>query len=407
MSSDLAAPPFFASQVYLIDDEPDILQILRDVVELCGLEAHCFSQADDFINEIQCFEGSNILILDLQMPKIDGIEVIRHLAKMENSPELILMSGQDSAVLSAAENLAVAHALVVRGTLEKPLSIARLRSMLEPQTAIRRTKLTGDLKSAARDVSVEELREALDLDQFVLRYQPKEEFAVTGASKYSAECLVRWQHPTQGLIYPDRFIALIERQGWMPDLTTIVFNQAIRQQRQWQQDGLQINLSINVSASDITSLILPETISRLLADNELDTTTITLEVTESELMGELTTSLDVLTRLRLKGVRLSIDDFGTGYSSLLQLFRMPFSELKIDQSFVSKMVVDMEALAIVQACILLGEQFNMRVVAEGVEDLATKELLAELGCQVVQGYFIAKPMAAEDLRPWLALQLKP
>jgi EAL domain-containing protein (putative c-di-GMP-specific phosphodiesterase class I)/FixJ family two-component response regulator len=403
MSSDLSAPPFFSPQVYLIDDEPDILQILRDVVELCGLEAHCFSQADDFIKEIQSFEGSNILILDLQMPKIDGIEVIRHLAKMKNSPELILMSGQDSAVLSAAENLAVAHALVVRGTLEKPLSIARLRSMLEPQAAIRRTKLTGGLKSAARDVSVEELREALDLDQFVLRYQPKEEFAVTGTSKYSAECLVRWQHPTQGLIYPDRFIALIERQGWMPDLTTIVFNQAIRQQRQWQKDGLQINLSINVSASDITSLALPETISRLLADNELDTTTITLEVTESELMGELTTSLDVLTRLRLKGVRLSIDDFGTGYSSLLQLFRMPFSELKIDQSFVSKMVVDMEALAIVKACILLGEQFNMRVVAEGVEDLATKELLAELGCQAVQGYFIAKPMAAEDLRSWLAL----
>ena len=407
MSSDLAALPFSAPQVYLIDDEPDILQILRDVVELCGLEAHCFSQADDFINEIHCFEGSNILILDLQMPKIDGIEVIRHLAKMENSPELILMSGQDAAVLSAAENLAVAHALVVRGTLEKPLSIARLRSLLEPQTAIRRTKLTGDLKSAVRDVSVEELREALDLDQFVLRYQPKEEFAVSGASKYSAECLVRWQHPTQGLIYPDRFIALVERQGWMPDLTTIVFNQAIRQQRQWQKDGLQINLSINVSASDITSLILPETVSRLLADNELDTTTITLEVTESELMGELTTSLDVLTRLRLKGVRLSIDDFGTGYSSLLQLFRMPFSELKIDQSFVSKMVVDMEALAIVKACILLGEQFNMRVVAEGVEDRATKELLAELGCQAVQGYFIAKPMAAEDLRSWLALQLKP
>ena len=407
MSSDLAAPPFSAPQVYLIDDEPDILQILRDVVELCGLEAHCFSQADDFIKEIQCFEGSNILILDLQMPKIDGIEVIRHLAKMENSPELILMSGQDSAVLSAAENLAVAHTLVVRGTLEKPLSIARLRSLLELQTAIRRTNLTEDLKSAARDVSVEELREALDLDQFVLRYQPKEEFAVTGASKYSAECLVRWQHPTQGLIYPDRFIAVIERQGWMPDLTTIVFNQAIRQQRRWQKDGLQINISINVSASDITSLTLPETISRLLADNELDTTTITLEVTESELMGELTTSLDVLTRLRLKGVRLSIDDFGTGYSSLLQLFRMPFSELKIDRSFVSKMVVDMEALAIVKACILLGEQFNMRTVAEGVEDRATKELLAELGCQVVQGYFIAKPMAAEDLRPWLALQLKP
>lgn len=406
MSIDLDSPALAARQVYLIDDEPDILQILSDVVEQSGFEAHCFSQADDFINEVHRFERGNILILDLQMPKTDGIEVIRHLAKMENSPELILMSGQDAGVLSGAENLAVAHALVVRGTLEKPLSIARLRSLLEPQTTVRSAKLIGDGASYVPDVSVEELREALDCDQFSLSYQPKEELALTGASKYSAECLVRWQHPTHGLIYPERFIALIERQGWMPALTTVVFKQAIHQQRQWQKEGLQIDLSINVSASDITSLILPETISRLLADNELDTATITLEVTESELMGELTTSLDVLTRLRLKGVRLSIDDFGTGYSSLLQLYRMPFSELKIDQSFVSKMVVDKEALAIVKACILLGEQFNMRVVAEGVEDLATKELLAELGCQAVQGYFVAKPMTADDFRQWLARQLK-
>ncbi len=406
MSSEMATMPLSKPRVYLIDDEPDILKILRDVVELTGLEAYCFSQAADFINEVQCFEGENILILDLQMPRIDGIEVIRHLAKMENSPELILMSGQDHAVLSGAENLAVAHALVVRGTLEKPLSIARLRNMLEPQASIRSSKPIGDPIGLGHDVSVEELREALDFDQFVLHYQPKEEFALKGASKYSAECLVRWQHPAQGLIYPSRFIELIEKQGWMPDLTTIVFKQAISQQRQWQKEGLQIDLSINVSASDITSLILPETISRLLADNELDTTTITLEVTETELMGELTTSLDVLTRLRLKGVLLSIDDFGTGYSSLLQLYRMPFSELKIDQSFVSKIVVDMEALAIVKACIVLGQQFNMRVVAEGVEDLATKELLAELGCQAAQGYYVAKPMPCEDFSAWLASQLK-
>jgi len=405
MSGDVASPPSPAPKVYLIDDELDILQILRDVVELSGLKVHCFSQADAFMKEIQCFEGNNILILDLQMPKTDGIEVIRHLAETENPPDLILISGQDSAVLSGAENLAVAHSLVVLGTLEKPLSITRLRSLLEPQAVIRGRRLRGNIKSTADDYSAQELREALDLDQFCLHYQPKEELVLSGTSKYSAECLVRWRHPTQGIIYPDRFIALIERQGWMPDLTSIVLQQAIGQQHQWQEEGLQINLSINISASDITSLTLPEHISRLLADNALDTTEITLEVTESELMGELTTSLDVLTRLRLKGVRLSIDDFGTGYSSLLQLFRMPFSELKIDQSFVSKMVVDPEALAIVKACILLGEQFQMRVVAEGVEDQATKELLQELGCQAVQGYFIAKPMAAEQLRPWLALQL--
>lgn len=407
MTNDESMQASSLPKVYLIDDEPDILFMLREVVELAGLESQCFFQADAFINEIQDFDGNNILILDLQMPKVDGIEVIRHLAKMGNPPELILISGQDSSVLSAAENLAVAHALVVRGTLEKPLSLARLRDLLQPLVAASTAaKSRGDLKFVVRDFKPQELREALDLGQFVLHYQPKEEFALSGASKYSAECLVRWQHPTQGVIYPDRFIAPIQRQGWMADLTSHVFNAAISQQREWQKGGLHINLSINVSASDITSLTLPEHISRLLTDNDLDTTTITLEVTESELMAELTTSLDVLTRLRLKGVRLSIDDFGTGYSSLLQLFRMPFSELKIDQSFVSKMVRDVEALAIVKACILLGEQFNMRIVAEGVEDEATKDLLSRLGCNAVQGYLIAKPMGAEEFSQWLALQLK-
>jgi EAL domain-containing protein (putative c-di-GMP-specific phosphodiesterase class I) len=408
MRKGVTEQPSSVTKVYLIDDEPDILFMLREVVELVGLESQCFFQADAFIDEVLDFDGNNILILDLQMPRVDGIEVIRHLAKMGNPPELILISGQDSSVLSGAENLAVAHALTVRGTLEKPLSIARLRSLLAPLVAASTAaRSRGDMKSAVLDFTAEEVRDALDLDQFVLHYQPKEEFALSGASKYSAECLVRWQHPTQGLIYPDRFIALIERQGWMPDLTTIVFNQAIRQQRQWQSDGLRIDLSINISASDITSLTLPETISRLLADNELDTATITLEVTESELMGELTTSLDVLTRLRLKGLCLSIDDFGTGYSSLLQLFRMPFSELKIDQSFVSKMVVDVEALAIVKTCILLGKQFHMRVVAEGVEDQATKTMLAKLGCQAVQGYFIAEPMSADALAQWMKFESPP
>ena len=404
MSNDIVKPSLSGSQVYLIDDEPDILDLLRDAVELSGLEACCFFEAEDFIRGIEGFDGNNILVLDLQMPKIDGIEVIRHLAKVDNPPELILISGQDSSVLSAAENLALAHELIVRGTLEKPLSIARLRSLLDKPIVTARTRLKAGVNSIIRDFSPEEIREALDLDQFILHYQPKEELALSGPGKYSAECLVRWQHPTEGLVYPDRFIALIQRQGWMADLTNLVLSHAAAQQRKWQQDGILINLSINISASDITSLALPESIARLLADNELDATTITLEVTESELMGELTASLDVLTRLRLKGVRLSIDDFGTGYSSLLQLFRMPFSELKIDQGFVGKMVGDIEALAIVKACILLAEQFHMRVVAEGVEDQATKTLLEELGCQSVQGYYIAKPMGANDLTDWLLLK---
>ncbi|MFK5893488.1 MAG: EAL domain-containing protein, partial [Pseudomonadota bacterium] len=186
----------------------------------------------------------------------------------------------------------------------------------------------------------------------------------------------------------------------MSELTHWVISNVVQQERQWQKNDLEICVSANISANDITSLTLPEQLVQLLSDNELDPTRLTLEVTESALMGELVTSLDILTRLRLKGTGLSIDDFGTGYSSLSQLHRVPFTELKIDQSFVFNITEDPEARAIVKTCIMLGHELNMLVVAEGVEDQETWDILTQLGCDIAQGYFIARPMPADKLLIW-------
>ena len=214
------------------------------------------------------------------------------------------------------------------------------------------------------------------------------------------EALVRWQHPEQGIIYPEHFLPLVEQSSMMNVLTRWVLEKAVKQGQLCQGAGFSMDVSVNMSALDITGLMLPEQLAELLDDNKLDATHLTLEITESALMGKLVTSLDILTRLRLKGINLSIDDFGTGYSSLSQLHRIPFSELKIDRSFVSKMGEDNEARAIVKTCIMLGHELNMRVVAEGVETEQQLELLKQMGCDLAQGYFIAKPMSGSELMNW-------
>ena len=213
--------------------------------------------------------------------------------------------------------------------------------------------------------------------------------------------MVRWQHELYGLISPDKFIPLAERHGLMDQLTQQVINMAITQISQLINLQFTFPISVNVSAENINSLSLPEFISRLLQENKLDPTMLVLEITETALMCELVTSLDILTRLRMKGLDLSIDDFGTGYSSLSHLHRIPFTELKIDQSFVKKMDTDDNSRAIVKTYIMLGHELNMSVIAEGVESKEVMNILSDLGCDNAQGYYISRPMPSEHFLQWL------
>lgn len=213
--------------------------------------------------------------------------------------------------------------------------------------------------------------------------------------------MVRWQHPERGLIFPDQFIALAEENNLINKLTESVIYLAISQNKLWQDQGLNTRISVNVSADNIINLNLPEKLKTLTEEFNVKAENITIELTESAVMGELTRSLDVLNRLRMKGFLLSIDDFGTGYSSLSHLYQAPFTELKIDQHFIMHMLEDTEAMVIVKICIMLGKMMGMDIVAEGVETQEIFDELKNMGCDIAQGYFLSRPVPAEELLNWV------
>lgn len=391
------------NRLIIIDDDTLTCNLLKTIAEPIFAQIEVYQHPRKFLPLV--LKAQDVVILDLMMPKMDGVEVIRHLAKHKSPSNLILISGYDSGVLHSAEALALSCGLNVTKTFTKPIDINVLASLLTslssntaPIQCVNKKSNAPNQERLEFTPTETDLRNAIDNNQLVLYYQPQVNMG-TG-SIHGAEGLVRWLHPEFGLIFPDKFITLAEQTGLIGQLTEEVINLAIRQSVKWQKMNKSIRLSINVSAQNITSLKLPEQLSKLVNKYELNPSLIVLELTESTLMHSIITSLDILTRLRLKGFQLSIDDFGTGYSSLSQLHKIPFTELKVDQSFVAKMKQESESKAIVETCIMLAHKLNMEAVAEGVEDKETWDLLLASGCDVAQGYYIAKPMPCDEFDKW-------
>ncbi len=245
----------------------------------------------------------------------------------------------------------------------------------------------------------EALGAAIRQGQLVNFYQPQ--VAVATGRIVGVETLVRWRHPVHGLVLPDRFIGVAERHGLINALTRVVLKEATAQAKVWREAGLALRVAVNVSMDNLTSLDFPDFVAEAAGAAGVPPGDLVMEVTESRLMGDLRASLEVLARLRLKRFHLSIDDFGTGHASFAQLRDIPFDELKIDQSFVHGAQTDRTARAIYDASLSLARQLKMEVVAEGVEDPEDWALLAQTGCPLAQGYFIARPMPAADLPAWM------
>jgi EAL domain-containing protein (putative c-di-GMP-specific phosphodiesterase class I)/FixJ family two-component response regulator len=383
-------------KLIVIDDEHDLAGFVCDVAQQRGFQTESYHHADLFRQNYQ--GDADVIVLDLFLPGVDGIEVIRFLAGMNCKAGLILISGFDSGVLHSAQKLTVEYGLNFIGSLNKPFRYPELVALLNTLTTTRPSRAQGN-SSTNPVITQTELEQALSANQFVPFYQPKIDLAtrvITGV-----EALVRWQHPQHGLLTPNYFLTEIENYGLMDQLTWVMLEKVVQQCQAWQNSGLDLTIAVNMSASTTRELSLPEFISGLLAAHDVAPGQIILEVTETALMQELVTSLDILTRLRMKGFNLSIDDFGTGYSSLVQLHRAPFSELKIDRSFVQEMANDTEASTIVETVIVLGHKLGMKVVAEGVETQANLEVLARMGCDLAQGYYIAQPQSGEAISDWL------
>jgi diguanylate cyclase (GGDEF)-like protein len=246
---------------------------------------------------------------------------------------------------------------------------------------------------------IQELHTALAEEQLMLHYQPKVDLGTNEI--HDVEALVRWDHPTRGLLYPDSFLTLVEEAGLMPQMTEVVLQQALDQAVIWCREGRPLTVAVNLSASSLVDTGLPDHVGALLAARNLPSSVLQLEITEEFLMADRDQAREILTRLRDQGIQLSVDDFGTGYSSLAYLRELPIDELKLDRSFVFPMADDARAAALVFSTIDLAHSLGLRMVAEGVENHAALVELIRHGCDLAQGYFISRPLPAAELDLWL------
>lgn len=389
-------------KLLLVDDESFALRLLTHQIKRLGFEE--ITAFDDPAAALALLEqdvhACDIVLLDLQMPGIDGIEFIRHLARLRYHGGLVLVSGEDERILQTARRLAEAHRLAVRGAVHKPVTPAALSGLLgSPDQQRALTPVSG---ASVNDVVVtpERIAQGIDAGEFVNVYQPK--VRLTDGEVTGVETLVRWQHPEDGLVGPAQFIEVAEEHGLIDRLTRVILTNALQQGRQWRMEGYEFHIAVNISMESLSSLEFPDFVAESVRAAGLPPHLLVLEVTESRLMRDPLAVLDVLTRIRLKHIGLSIDDFGTGHSSLAQLRDIPFDELKVDRRFVHHAHAESATRAILEASLGIARQLGMRSVAEGVELHADWELLRELGCDVAQGYFIARPMNPLTFGKWLA-----
>lgn len=339
----------------------------------------------------------DLIMLDLNMPGMDGIEFVRHLVERNYMGSLILVSGEGERMLRTAEKLVQAHKIQILGYLQKPVQPDALLMLLSQLTAS--NDVAAKLEGSDKAYDAQAISAAIQSGAIVNYYQPK--VRVDTGKIAGVETLVRWQHPVDGLVYPDQFIGLVEKCGMINELTSKVLEQACIQAKTWQQAGHELKVAVNVSMDNLASLDFQDVVVALAAKAGIAPNKIVLEITESQLMGDMRVSLEILTRLRLKRFHLSIDDFGTGHSSLSQLRDIPFDELKIDQGFVHRAWENETLRAIYDTSLALAKQLNMEAVAEGVQDRQDWDLLRRTGCNLAQGNFIARAMPADAFEGWL------
>ncbi|MDO8606361.1 MAG: EAL domain-containing response regulator [Phaeospirillum sp.] len=383
--------------VLILDDERDMCELVADVGDDMGFDTQWCDNFEDFA----CRYSIDLrgIFLDLAMPGMDGIEIIRFLGDNNSAAHLVLMSGHDIHLLDAARRLAEARGLKVAGVLHKPFELASLSAVYDILAMVQSPAPPQPVERAVQRFAptAAHLGAALAAGHVVPYYQPK--FNVATRQVTGAEVLARWIDPEHGMIGPDRFIPLAESEGLIEALTDCIIDQALDQCRVWRGQGKHPRIALNLSPLSLRRLDLPDSLLRKVMARGLFPDTIMIEITETALMSDYSASLDILTRLRMRRFGLSIDDFGTGYSSLKQLQNSPFTELKIDQSFIAKALTEEGSRAIVESSVQLGHRLGLKVVAEGVETEEQMEFVKLIGCEEAQGFLLGCPCTAEAF-PW-------
>jgi len=368
-----------------MDDDPDVGTFFGQVGEDLGFETKVLADPMEFAALVTSF-APTVILLDLQMPGRDGIELLRELSGLACRPKVLIASGLDSRVLTSAAELGTSMGLDVAGSFCKPIALDELEVLLTR------------LKSHIKHITANQLRDAVQQGQLVVHYLPKATFKGPGRWIIEgAEALVRWQHPEYGLLYPKDFIGLAEQSGLIVEVTDFVFRSSMEQARVWFAHGLYMELGVNLSAQFLSDLKFPDRLLALVRENNLDPSMVTLEITETAAMQDPAVALDILARLRVKNINICLDDFGTGASSLTHLYKMPFSEVKLDNQFTNDMRLREDARSLVEGLVYLAHKLKMRACAEGVEDEGTLEMLEAMHCDKAQGHVFGAAVRAREL----------
>ncbi len=382
------------NRVLIVDDDQSICRLIARMSDQQGVDSVIVNHAE-FVESTYLDYQPTLIVMDMKMPMLDGVELLRMLEKQSCKAAIILISGIDKSVLQTTAHLGESMGLNIAGVLTKPMDIERMKILLAQQYEPITPGNTQTIK-----VTEDELAQAIRHNELVVCYQPQV-YLETG-ELIAAEALVRWQHPEHGLLFPDTFIAMAEnRPELIKALTYKVLETVLKEDVERRARGVNLHFSVNLSAVLLNDLLLPDKIEALLARYQFGTERLLLEITENKVIQNPALTMDILLRLRLKNIRLSIDDFGTGFSSLVQLYHMPFNELKIDKSFIMKVMSDEEAASISRITTDLGHSLGLKVVAEGIDDQPCFDWLKKIGCDIGQGDFISTPLKGADFLAWV------
>jgi EAL domain-containing protein (putative c-di-GMP-specific phosphodiesterase class I) len=380
-------------KILVIDDDIEVGDLISSTAADLGVDCFVTTDAETFLGALT--PSVTLIMLDLVMPETDGIQILRQLSERQCRAGIVLMSGMSKRVLETAEALTRTLGLRIAGHLAKPFRISELEAII---TRCAEPDFPPEAEVEEVSFKVDELWGAIEREEFVLHYQPQ--IQISTNHLVGVEALVRWQHPSHGLIYPNDFIEYAEEFDLIDPLTWIVIKRGLSEMGSLKdQTGNPITLSLNLSVLSLRDLAFPDKFISIAGDHDVAPENVMFEITESGLIRELSRTLDVLTRLRMKKVKLSIDDFGTGYSMMQQLSHIPANQLKIDRSFVMNLQNDSDRI-MVEKTIEIGHELAMIVVAEGVETQEQLDFLRKRNCDVAQGYLFTKPLPKSEFLTW-------
>lgn len=380
--------------VLLVDDSQAILNYVSTVLEQKYNINHVrtASSAPEAMQILRQANQINLLFLDLNMPNIDGIQLLSQISHLKYKGYIVIMSGVSTQIISSVESLAKTYGLNYIGTLLKPLHEQDFTYIIDKIGGSRQKETTRE------SLKVYEIIRAIKNDDIEVLYQPQVD--LTTRSFIGVEALCRMNHPRLGMVSPDRFINKAEESELIVHITLAVLKKSLSDWKKWKQLGLDIKLAVNVSPIALQQIEFADTIFMLLTEYDMPTSNLCIEVTEGVVASDHAQELMNLNRLNMRGVEIALDDFGQNHSTIERLQNLPLTYLKLDKSYFIDNKESLNQMALINASVSIAKDLSIKTIAEGIENSEVMTLVTDMGCDFAQGYYLSKPIPAKDIFKW-------